>query len=145
MDAQERARRVADVMWANDAATRALGMEIVAVGPGSAILEMSVAPQHLNGHGTCHGGLIFSLADSAFAFACNSHNRLAVAQGNSITYVAPAQPGERLCAEAHEAALMGRSGVYDVRVTGDDGRVVALFRGQSRQIRGQHFSEDQEA
>ena len=145
MDAQERARRVADVMWANDAATRALGMEIVAVGPGSAILEMSVAPQHLNGHGTCHGGLIFSLADSAFAFACNSHNRLAVAQGNSITYVAPAHPGERLRAEAHEAALMGRSGVYDVRVTGDDGRVVALFRGQSRQIRGQHFSEDQEA
>jgi acyl-CoA thioesterase len=101
-----------------------------------------VAPHHLNGHGICHGGFIFTLADSAFAFACNSHNRIAVAQHNSISYLSPGKGGETLTAEAREVSLTGRSGLTDVTVTGGDGRIVALFRGASRQIAGTHFPED---
>ena len=141
MTPQDRAARVAQTMLERDAASRALGMELVEIAPGRAVIEMIVGPDHLNGHGICHGGLIFTLADSAFAFACNSYNRVVVAQSNSITYVAPGQPGERLRAEAVEVALAGRSGVYDVTVRGAGGRVVALFRGQSRQVSGQHVAE----
>jgi acyl-CoA thioesterase len=142
MDPQERASRVAEALLAKDAASRALGIEVAEVGPGHAVLDMTVRPEHLNGHGICHGGIIFTLADSAFAFACNSYNRVVVAQSNTITYLAPGQPDERLRAVAAEAALAGRSGVYDVTVRGEDGRMVALFRGQSRQIKGQHFEEE---
>ena len=99
------------------------------------------AEHHLNGHRICHGGYIFTLADSAFAFACNSYNQVTVAQQNSITYVNSGQPGERLTARAVESARNGRSGVYDVVVTGGDGRNVALFRGLSRTIKGQIFEE----
>jgi len=140
----ERARRSAQAMWAKDQATQWLGAELQDIGPGWAELAMTVAPHHLNGHGICHGGFIFTLADSAFAFACNSYNRLVVAQQNTITYLSPGQPGERLLARANEASLTGRSGVYDVVVTGAQGRKVALFRGLSRQISGQHFEEETE-
>lgn len=139
--AQQRAERAAQHMWAKDAASQALGMQISAVSPGEAVLTMRVRADMLNGHGICHGGFIFSLADSAFAFACNSYNQLVVAQENTITYLAPGQPDELLTAKAVEQTRTGRSGVYDVTVTGEDGRKVALFRGLSRQITGQHFEE----
>ncbi len=142
MTPQERAERSAQAMWENDRASKWLGARLDAVGPGTAELSMEVQEHHLNGHGICHGGYIFTLADSAFAFACNSYNQLVVAQENSITFLSPGQAGERLTARARESARQGRSGVYDVTVTGADGRKVALFRGLSRQINGQHFKED---
>ncbi|MCR9126182.1 MAG: hydroxyphenylacetyl-CoA thioesterase PaaI [Rhodobacteraceae bacterium] len=141
MTPQERAERSAAAMWAEDAASKWLGMTLDAIAPGHAVMSFEVGPHHLNGHAICHGGYIFTLADSAFAFACNSYNTLVVAQENSITYLSPGQPGERLTATATETARTGRSGVYDVTVTGADGRKVAVFRGLSRQIRGAHFKE----
>ena len=139
---QERARRSADAMWAGDAASRAMGMAIEAVGPGTATLSMTLREEHLNGHGSAHGGVLFTLADSAFAFACNSRNEAAVAQEAQVTFLSPGRGGERLTAVAAETALAGRTGVYDVRVSGEDGRTVALFRGLSRRIGGRHFEEE---
>ena len=141
MTPQERARRCTDLMWATDQASQALGMTITDVGPGTATLTMMVRDDMLNGHGMCHGGMIFSLADSAFAFACNTYNRITVAQQNQITYLSPGTPGERLTATATELARKGRSGTYDVSVTGADARQVALFRGLSRTLSGTHFDE----
>ena len=141
MTPEERANRSAAAMRTKDRAADWFGHEIVAVGPGTATLRMRVAEHHLNGHAICHGGVIFTLADTAFAYACNSHNRLVVAQHNTISYLAPGKPGEVLTAEAVEVSRAGRSGIYDVTVTGEDGRKVALFRGASRQIDGQHFEE----
>ena len=102
---------------------------------------MRVRADMVNGHAICHGGYIFTLADSTFAFACNSYNQVTVAQENSITYLSPGKPGERLTAVGVESAKNGRSGVYDITVTGEDGRKVALFRGLSRTIKGQNFEE----
>lgn len=144
MTPQTRAERAAETMMAQDAASRGLGMQITAIGAGTATLTMRVGDQMLNGHRMCHGGFIFALADSAFAFACNSYNRLTVAQQNQITYITPGQAGELLTATASETALAGRSGVYDVMVTGEDGRTVATMRGLSRTIKGQLFPEDGE-
>lgn len=141
MTPQIRAEKSAAAMWADDAASKWLGISLDQVGPGEAAMSFEVCPQHLNGHAMCHGGYIFTLADSAFAFACNSYNHLVVAQQNSITYISPAKLGERLTASAREVSLTGRSGIYDVTVTAPDGRVVAEFRGGSRQIKGQHFEE----
>lgn len=141
MTPQERAERSARSMWADDTASQSLGMSIVEVGPGRATLTMTVRPDMLNGHGMCHGGFIFALADSAFAFACNSYNQITVAQSNHITYLTPAQRGETLTARATEVARQGRSGTYDVVVTGADDRKVALFRGLSRTVSGTHFEE----
>jgi acyl-CoA thioesterase len=129
-------------MMDRDVASRDLGMDITHIAPGAATLQMWVADKMLNGHGICHGGYIFSLADSAFAFACNSYNRLTVAQQNQITYMTPGQRGEMLTAAATETALSGRSGVYDVMVTGEDGRLVATMRGLSRTIKGEVFPEN---
>ena len=129
MTPEERARRSAKAMWSRDNASSGMGIQIDEVGPGHSVLSMTVQDHHLNGHSICHGGFIFTLADSAFAFACNSYNRLVVAQQNTISYLSPGQPGERLLARANEASLNGRSGVYDVVVTGAQGRKVALFRG----------------
>lgn len=143
MTPQERAERSAAAMLLNDATSRMLGMVLREVGPGQAVMSMIVKPDHLNGHGICHGGIIFALADSTFAFACNSYNQIAVAQHNSITYVSPGQPGEELTARAVEVARAGRSGTYDVTITAPDGRVVALFRGGSRTIRGTNFDEQE--
>jgi acyl-CoA thioesterase len=103
---------------------------------------MRVKDEMLNGHSICHGGYIFTLADSAFAFACNSYNKLTLAQQNQITYIAPGKAGELLTATASETALSERSGVYDVMVTGEDGRAVATMRGLSRTIKGHLFPED---
>ncbi len=141
MTPKERAEKSAAAMWAGDAASKWLGMSLDHVDAGQAVLSFTVAAHHLNGHEICHGGYIFTLADSAFAFACNSYNTLVVAQHNSITYLSPAKLGERLTATAREVSLTGRSGLYDVTITAEDGRVVAEFRGGSRQIKGQHFKE----
>ena len=128
------ARACAAAMWAQDHACRGLGMDLVEVGPGRARLEMAVTPAMANGHGICHGGFIFALADSAFAYACNSRGERAVASGGDIVFLRPGRVGERLVAVAHERARAGRSGLYDVRVSAPDGGVIAEFRGQSRVI-----------
>ncbi|KIN63087.1 putative phenylacetic acid degredation protein [Sulfitobacter noctilucicola] len=143
MTPQMRARKCADLMFASDSASPGLGMAITDIGPGHATMTMTVRQDMLNGHRICHGGFIFTLADSAFAFACNSYNQLVVAQQNQITYLSPGKEGEVLTATATEASRSGRSGVYDVRVTGEDGRAVALFRGLSRSVKGQHFPEEE--
>ena len=122
-------------MWAADAASAALGIELLDWGPGRARLRMTVSPTMVNGHDIAHGGLVFTLADSAFAVACNSHGPVTVAAGADVTFVAPARLGDVLVAEAREQVVVGRSGVTDVRVTtADGGTVVALFRGRSRSL-----------
>src|SRR5688572_3619840 len=124
MTPEEIARKSAEAMWARDDASKWLGMRLDAVGPGTATTSFTVEMHHTNGHDICHGGYIFTLADSAFAFACNSHNRIAVAQHNTITYVAPARLGDRLTAVAKEIALYGRSGICDVRVADQAGKLI---------------------
>lgn len=128
------ARACAEIMWAEDAASRGLGMALVRVGPGTAELAMTVQPGMVNGHGICHGGFIFALADSAFAFACNAYGQRAVAAHCAITYLAPARLGDRLTACAAERQRSGRSGIYDVAVTRQDGTAIAEFRGHSRTL-----------
>src|SRR5580658_740334 len=129
--AQALAEQCAHAMYARDRASQNAGMTIEAVAPGYAKLSMTLVADMINGHQTAHGGVIFALADSAFAFACNSRNVASVAQHCSITYVTPGREGERLVAECRETNLTGRFGIYDVTVTGGDGRVVAIFRGHS--------------
>lgn len=141
MTPQDRAEKCAALMFSQDTASQGLNIVIEEIGVGCAQLSMSVGLNMLNGHGICHGGYIFTLADSAFAFACNTYNQLTVAQQNQITYVEAGKLGERLIAKASEVSKTGRSGIYDVKVTGEDGRTVALFRGLSRTIKGQHFPE----
>ena len=123
-------------MFAADRASQGLGMRIVAIGAGSARLEMPIRDDMLNGHEICHGGFITTLADSAFAFACNTYDRRTVAQHCAVTFIAPSRLGEVLSAHALEVSRAGRSGIYDVTVTGDGGAVVAEFRGHSRTIKG---------
>ena len=129
------ARACADAMWKEDDASQGLGMEILQVKPGEATLTMTVKPHMVNGHGIVHGGFIFLLADSAFAFACNSHNARAVAAQCNISFIRPGKLGDRLIATAREISRTGRSGIYDVRVT-VDGTVIAELRGHSRSIGG---------
>lgn len=129
------ARACADAMWAEDDASKGLGMEIVEIGPGFATLAMNVRPDMVNGQRIVHGGFIFTLADSAFAFACNSHNDRVVAAQGQITFIQPGKLGDRLVAKAREVTRGGRSGIYDVRVTAGD-TVIAEFRGHSRVIPG---------
>lgn len=138
---QELAEACARVMWNDDSASQRLDMHLVSVGPGTATLAMTVSDAMTNGHGTCHGGYIFTLADSAFAFACNSYNQRAVAQHCSITYLVPVQQGERLTAAAREVSRRGRAGIYDVIITNQDGVHVAEFRGHSRTVKGSHLPE----
>ncbi|MDW3223987.1 MAG: hydroxyphenylacetyl-CoA thioesterase PaaI [Paracoccaceae bacterium] len=142
MTPQARAEKSATLMMAQDHASRGLAMALEEIAPGHAVMTMKVDQNMLNGHGICHGGFTFTLADSAFAFACNSYNQLTIAQQNQITYVAPAHLGDRLTATAIEVSRTGRSGTYDVTVTTGDGTIIALFRGLSRTVKGQHFSED---
>ena len=132
----ELAAEVARRMWANDRASRALGMELLEVRSGYARIRMPVRPDMTNGHGICHGGYMFLLADSTFAFACNSHNQRAVAASAEIHFLASAHEGDVLTAEGVELHLAGRSGVYDMRVTDQTGRLVAVFRGKSATIKG---------
>ena len=134
---QQLAEHVRDGMFANDRASRGLGMEVLAVGPGRATLAMAVREDMLNGHDICHGGLIATLADSAFAFACNSYDELTVASGFAADFVAPARLGDVLTAVCVEATKAGRTGVYDAEVTNQRGERVALFRGRSYTIKGQ--------
>ena len=135
-DARTLAERVAESMYERDTATQALGIRIVHVGPGYAELAMPVRPDMLNGHQICHGGFIFTLADSAFAYACNSYNLNTVASGCAIEFTAPAREGDVLTARAHERQLAGRTGVYDVEVANERGESVAMFRGKSYRIKG---------
>ncbi len=130
---QEVAQRSTEVMWRDDEASKMLGMTVAAVGPGEATLEMTVRPDMINGWQLCHGGLVAALADSAFAVACNSRGTVTVAAGFDITLLESARLGDTLVAKAHERALRGRSGLYDVTVTrAADGVVIAEFRGRSR-------------
>lgn len=140
-DSQALAERVAKRMYANDHASRGLGIEIGSIGPGRAEMTMTVRDDMLNGHAICHGGFIFLLADSTFAFACNSYNRNTVAQGCSIDYLAPAHAGDMLRAAAVERSRSGRTGVYDIEVRNQNGKSVALFRGKSYRIDGHVVDE----
>ena len=136
VDPQAVAEGAARAMWANDRASKGLGMRIDAVAPGAATLSMPVRRDMLNGHDICHGGFIFALADSAFAFACNSYNFVTVASGCSIDFLAPAREGDMLTARAQERSASGRTGVYDIDVTNHRGERIALFRGKSYRIKG---------
>lgn len=136
---QETAERSAAAMFAEDFTAQALGIEVEEVGPGRACLNMVVRDDMSNGHKTCHGGMIFSLADAAFAYACNSYNQVAVAESCHITFLTPAYVGEHLRATAREVTRQGRNGLYDVSVRNQDGKIIAEFRGKSRSLRGQLF------
>jgi acyl-CoA thioesterase len=142
-EAQALAERVAAGMYARDRASQAMGMQIGAIGPGYAELTMTVRADMLNGHAICHGGFIFTLADSAFAFACNSYNLTTVASGCAIDFVAPAREGDVLAAMARERSVSGRTGVYDIEVTNQRGETVAYFRGKSYRIKGHVVEEPQ--
>jgi len=134
--AQELADACADAMWREDNATRHLGMVMERVAPGMAVISMVIKPEMTNGHGICHGGYIFTLADSAFAFACNTYNQRTVGQHCSVTYIAPALAGDRLTACAREVSRRGRGGICDINVTNQNGENIAEFRGHSRTVKG---------
>lgn len=136
LDAQQVAEACRDAMWANDRASKALGMTVEAISPGGAVLRMTVREDMLNGHDTCHGGLITTLADSAFAFACNAYNEVTVASGFDVNIVAPARQGDVLTATAREVNKSGRTGVYDITVSNQAGQAVAHFRGRSYTLKG---------
>ena len=138
------ARACAEAMWKEDGASQGLGMQIVDVKAGQATLSMTVRPDMVNGHQIAHGGFIFTLADSAFAFACNSHNDKSVAAQGSITFIKPGKLGDVLVATAREISRSGRSGIYDVQVTADS-EVIAEFRGHSRTIGGAWLPENNDA
>jgi acyl-CoA thioesterase len=135
--AQQLAEETVRAMWPKDAVSQLLGIRFVAVRPGYARVEMAVRPDMVNGHQLCHGGLIFTLADEAFAYACNSYNKITVASACHIDFLAPAQIGDILAAEAVEQSLAGRTGVYDIAVRNQAGKTVALFRGKSHRINGE--------
>jgi acyl-CoA thioesterase len=135
------ARACADLMWADDRAPAALGLTLEEVGPGRSRVSMRVREDMVNGHGLCHGGFIFTLADTAFAYACNTYNQRAVAQHCAISYLRPAQIGQTLVAVAEERARSGRSGLYDISVRTAEGVDIAEFRGGSRTL-GEKFFPD---
>ncbi len=135
-DAVAIARASAEAMWAEDNASRGLGMRLERVGPGSAVLSMEITAAMVNGLGVCHGGFIFTLADSACAFASNSYNQRMILQSSQITLIAPARLGMRLVAEGVERHRVERSGIYDVTVRSEAGEAIAEFRGQVRSIPG---------
>ena len=144
-DPQALAEEVSAAMWSRDRATQALSMQILSVKPGYALVSMPVLGDMLNGHHTCHGGYLFTLADSAFAYACNSHNQNTVASACHIDFLAPAREGEVLEAEAVERSLAGRTGVYDVTVRVPGGKTIALFRGKSYRVGGEVIAGLQQA
>ena len=140
--AQAIAEASAQAMWAQDRASKALGMRLERVGPGEAVMSMTVREDMTNGHNICHGGFIFTLADSTFAFACNSYSQHAVAQHCAVTFLQPVPLGETLTAHAVERSRAGRGGIYDITVRDRDGTVVAEFRGHSRTIAGHWLATD---
>lgn len=141
LDPQLLAEKVRDGMFANDQASKAMGMRFDAVGPGYARLRMAVREDMLNGFRICHGGFITTLADSAFAFACNSYNEQTVASGVAVEFVAPGRAGDTLVAEAKEVFLAGRTGVYDITVINQKGELVAVMRGKSYRLKGRPVVE----
>lgn len=143
-DPNELARACAGAMYSEDAASQGLGIQLAHIEPGGATMTMLVRANMLNGHGICHGGFIFSLADSTFAFACNSHNHNTVASGARIDYLAPARLNDELTAVAEERFVRGRTGVYDVLVKNQHERKIALFRGNSHRVKGTVIAEREE-
>ena len=144
-EAQALAEATATAMWARDRTASALGMRLLSVSPGYARLAMPVRPDMVNGHHICHGGMIFTLADTAFAYACNSYNKNTVASACNIDFLAPAMENDTLEAEAIEQSLAGRTGVYDVTVRTLAGKAIALFRGKSYRIQGEVIAGLQQA
>ena len=144
MDEQEIAQRCRDAMWQNDTAVREMGMDVEVNGPGTATAAIDVRAHMVNGHDICHGGFIFALADSAFAYACNTYGRVTVAASADIEFVRPARIGDRLTATAVEAHRGGRTGLYDIEVTNQEGEVVAIFRGRSYATRESLLESDTE-
>ena len=140
LNAQQIAERCAALMWQDDHAARGLGVELLEIGPGLARLRMTVRPDMVNGHGNCHGGFIFTLADAAFSYACNSDNQRAVAAGADISFLAPAYTGDVLVSLCRMRQQGGRNGIYDSEVTNQEGRTIALFRGRSTRIKGHFFA-----
>lgn len=129
-------------LFERDVASQAMGMRLLSVAPGRAQMGMTVRADMVQGHGTCHGGYLFALADSAFAFACNSYNEATVAIGCSIDYVAPARLGDTLTAQASEQSRSGRTGNYDVRIENQNGQLIALFHGKSYKVRGTVLAQE---
>jgi acyl-CoA thioesterase len=140
-EAQRVAEATRDAMWRDDRASQALGMQVVTIGPGSATLTMTVREDMLNGHDICHGGLVTTLADSTFAFACNAYNEVTVASGFDVNLIAAAREGDVLTASAVEVAKAGRTGVYDITVNNQRGERVAAFRGRSYTMKGKPLVE----
>jgi acyl-CoA thioesterase len=138
----ELALRAARALYARDRASQALGMQLAAAGPGWARVTMVVRPDMVNGHGSCHGGLVFALADSAFAFACNSHNEATVAAAAAIDFLSAARAGDELTADARELWRTRRNGIYEITVVNERDERIALFRGRSYRIDGQVVSEE---
>ncbi|CAN5265567.1 hydroxyphenylacetyl-CoA thioesterase PaaI [soil metagenome] len=136
-DAHALAEACANKMWQEDRASKGLGMSLQRIAPGEAVLSMTVRKDMTNGHGICHGGFIFTLADSTFAFACNTYDQRTVAQQCAVTFLAAVPEGETLTAHAVERNRAGRGGIYDVTVRDSSNKVVAEFRGHSRTISGQ--------
>ncbi len=141
IEAQRVAEACRDAMWKDDRASKSLGMQVLAIGPGSATLAMTVREDMLNGHDICHGGLITTLADSAFAFACNAYNEITVAAGFDVNLIAAARGGDVLTATATEVAKSGRTGVYDIAVVTQHGQRIAAFRGRSYTMKGKPLVE----
>lgn len=141
-DRDEQARACALAMWSGDAASQGLGITLESVEAGRATLSMTVSEKMVNGHAICHGGYIFTLADSAFAFACNTYNQNTVAQHCAVSFLRPVQLGDKLIAKAEERWKEGRSGIYDVTVSTPEGETVAEFRGHSRTIKGTLLPEE---
>jgi len=140
-DPQDVAEATRDAMWRNDRASKSMGMRVLDIGPGRATIAMTVREDMLNGHDICHGGFIATLADSAFAFACNAYNEVTVASGFDIHLIAGARLGDVLTAEAAEVSKAGRTGVYDVTVSNQQGETVAAFRGRSYTAKGRALVE----
>lgn len=141
LDPQALAERVRDGMFERDQAARGLGMAFVDVGPGRSTMTMVVREDMLNGFRICHGGFITTLADTAFAYACNSGNEMTVASGISVDFMAPGRPGDVLSAEAREVSASGRTGVYDITVTNQNGELIAVMRGKSYRMKGRPVVE----
>ena len=140
--AQQVAESTRDAMWRNDRASQMLGMQVLAISPGSATLQMTVRDDMLNGHDICHGGLVTTLADSTFAFACNSYNEITVASGFDVNLLAASKLGDVLTAVASEVSKSGRTGVYDISVCNQRGEAVAAFRGRSYTMKGKTLVSD---
>lgn len=141
MSPQEIAEKVREGMYKNDNAAQFFGMEFIAMGPGRAKLQMKVRSEMLNGFKICHGGIITTLADTAFAYSCNSYNEQTVASGLSMDFVAPAYGDDILIAEANEVSQAGRTGVYDIAVTNAKGQLIAVMRGKSYRMKGRPVVE----